>query len=249
MNVNEFSALLNQVGEICIKVAQALAPPAPVVPVAATSVNLQLAPWGIVTVDPDPMDVAAEKEAADFKAYQEKKNTPMPASDEEAVALLKSTPVPPSPAADVPVPSPPAADVPVPPPPAPAAEVDSSGLPWDKRIHATTKTKKVDGTWKALRGVDKALIASVTAELRAANPKAPEASQADKNVVFMQLMQKVTGLTTPPAGSTVPKVTIEAITAVAVKHGAANIPALLQGPIETINAVMAEVEALCLTLA
>ena len=33
----------------------------------------------------------------------------------------------------------------------PTAEVDSAGNPWDARIHATTKTKKADGTWKAAR--------------------------------------------------------------------------------------------------
>ena len=132
-----------------------------------------------------------------------------------------------------------------------AAETDASGMPWDARIHAGTKTKKQDGNWKARKGVEKKYFASVVAEIRpavAATPPSGGASQADKNVVFMNLMQKVTGLTTPPAGTTVPKVTIEAITAIVVKHGAANIPALLQGPIETINAVAKEVDTLCLTL-
>ena len=47
-------------------------------------------------------------------------------------------------------------------------ETDSSGLPWDGRIHAATKTKKVDGTWKAKKGADAAVIAQVEAELRQA---------------------------------------------------------------------------------
>ena len=46
--------------------------------------------------------------------------------------------------------------------------LDSAGLPWDARIHASTRTKlKADGRWKQKRGVDAALVASVEAELRA----------------------------------------------------------------------------------
>jgi hypothetical protein len=45
-------------------------------------------------------------------------------------------------------------------------EVDATGLPWDQRIHAGTKTKKADGTWTARRGVEPATVAVVTAELR-----------------------------------------------------------------------------------
>ena len=64
-----------------------------------------------------------------------------------------------------------------PPVPAPAPTVtpapnvvllDSEGLPWDKRIHASTRTKRVgDDTWKLMKGVDKALVEQVKAELRA----------------------------------------------------------------------------------
>lgn len=61
------------------------------------------------------------------------------------------------------VPAPPATDVP--PPPA-TTELDSAGIPWDARIHATTKTKCKDLTWKNKPGVDPALLAAVTAELK-----------------------------------------------------------------------------------
>ena len=47
-------------------------------------------------------------------------------------------------------------------------KVDGEGLPWDKRIHASTKTfRQSDNTWKLLKGIDPALVASVKAELRA----------------------------------------------------------------------------------
>ncbi len=47
-------------------------------------------------------------------------------------------------------------------------ELDSSGLPWDARIHASTKSKKKDGTWTALRGLnDDGKVKQIEAELRA----------------------------------------------------------------------------------
>lgn len=48
-----------------------------------------------------------------------------------------------------------------------APDVDSRGLPWDERIHAGTKATNADGSWRNKRGVDKALLDAVEAELRA----------------------------------------------------------------------------------
>src|SRR6186713_168224 len=87
------------------------------------------------------------------------------------VPAAGSASVPPAP----PVPSPPVPPVP-PAPPAPAApagptnpvELDKNGLPWDERIHAGTKAKNADGSWRQRRGLnDEALIKRVEAELRA----------------------------------------------------------------------------------
>jgi len=161
-------------------------------------------------------------------------------------------PMPPAP------PVPDAPDVPSP-PPAPQSTVDSSGLPWDARIHSETKNTKVNGEWKLKRKVDKALVASVIVELRAGNP--PPATpvtktvdvkdtsrQAEKNVLFQNLMQKITGMITPPAEGGEAKTSLDVFNTIAVKHGAANLPALLQMRFETINTVSQEVDALCLTL-
>lgn len=53
-------------------------------------------------------------------------------------------------------------------------ELDSSGLPYDARIHSSTRARNNDQTWRNKRGVDKDLLASVTAELRAsAAPAGP----------------------------------------------------------------------------
>lgn len=68
-----------------------------------------------------------------------------------------------------------------PPPPAPTpvppvetvapdtALVDKEGLPWDSRIHSSSKALVADGTWRLRRGVDAVQVAEVKDELRAAN--------------------------------------------------------------------------------
>jgi len=72
------------------------------------------------------------------------------------------------------------------PPPAPEApapakdeqELDVKGRPWDKRIHASSKAKVKDGTWRYKRGVKEELIRQVEAEL--ANAKSgPEAVEVE----------------------------------------------------------------------
>jgi hypothetical protein len=90
--------------------------------------------------------------------------------------------------APVSVPAPPAptpASV-EPAPTAPAAQtshvngvdLDKHGLPWDGRIHASTKRKNADGSWTSKRGVDSALITQVEAELRQVMGAAPAAPLA-----------------------------------------------------------------------
>ena len=65
----------------------------------------------------------------------------------------------------------------LPPAYAPAAaappDLDSTGLPYDARIHNKSRTKKQDGTWKLAKGIDPALAAGITAELRAQFPAPP----------------------------------------------------------------------------
>lgn len=113
-------------------------------------------------------------------------------------------PLPPSPTNDPafpPEPTAEAAGTPVNEPPAApeATEVDKNGLPWDHRIHASTKTKKADGTWKNKRGVDPAVLQQVTAELKGAMsaPPAPETT------------------TPPPAGDVDPSTRITTFAALA----------------------------------
>lgn len=65
--------------------------------------------------------------------------------------------------------------------PAGGVELDSAGLPWDERIHASTKTKIANGQWKSKRGLnDPAFVKRVEDELRgvasAPTPPAPPAA-------------------------------------------------------------------------
>ncbi len=58
-------------------------------------------------------------------------------------------------------------------------ELDKDGLPWDERIHSSSKKKKNDGTWVRRKGVDKDSIPAIEAELKASVagtlPTTPEA--------------------------------------------------------------------------
>ena len=45
-------------------------------------------------------------------------------------------------------------------------ELDKMGLPWDNRIHAESKGKIADGTWRKKRNLDPTMLAQVEAELR-----------------------------------------------------------------------------------
>ena len=50
----------------------------------------------------------------------------------------------------------------------PGVQVDKRGLPWDARIHASSKAiNQTDGLWRAKRGIDPAIVPGVEEELRA----------------------------------------------------------------------------------
>ena len=48
---------------------------------------------------------------------------------------------------------------------APGIEVDSAGMPWDHRIHASSRAKVADGTWRQRRNLDPNVLAQVQAEM------------------------------------------------------------------------------------
>lgn len=58
------------------------------------------------------------------------------------------------------------------------AELDNEGMPWDERIHASTKTKTAKGIWTKRKGVDDATRDAVVAELRQQYPADESADEA-----------------------------------------------------------------------
>jgi len=51
------------------------------------------------------------------------------------------------------------------------AEFDSTGLPWDERIHSGNKTKSPSGEWRTKKGADKNMVKAIELELRAKYPE------------------------------------------------------------------------------
>lgn len=49
----------------------------------------------------------------------------------------------------------------------PTIELDINGLPWDERIHSSSKNKNADGSWRGRKGVPPPTITKVKAELLA----------------------------------------------------------------------------------
>lgn len=64
-----------------------------------------------------------------------------------------------------------------------AEGLDAAGLPWDARIHASSKAKTVDGYWRARRGVDESLVSQVEAELKGKSAIVETAPSAVPQVV------------------------------------------------------------------
>lgn len=114
------------------------------------------------------------------------------------------TPAPPAPAGPVLVPSPPAA----------VPSVDKSGLPWDERIHASSRSFTADGYWRKKRGVSDGLVTEVETQLRSLmalpSPPASGATQPTQATVSSVPIPPApiaqTTVPAPPAASAAPSV-------------------------------------------
>lgn len=87
--------------------------------------------------------------------------------------------------------------------PAVADHLDKNGLPWDERIHASSHSKTVDGSWRMKRGVDDALVAEVEGGLKAlmsipAPPAPVEPSTQESARLFSAAMHGETVDVVPP---------------------------------------------------
>jgi hypothetical protein len=92
---------------------------------------------------------------------------PLPAATpqtlpQQSPAATNASPPPPPPPAPVPAAASDAA------PTTSVVQTDKSGLPWDGRIHAGTKTMTAKGMWTRRRGVEDDVVAQVEQQLRAA---------------------------------------------------------------------------------
>jgi len=169
-----------------------------------------------------------------------------PAPSTAAADLFPSAPaVPQAGAASVPpVPAPPVPSAPVPPAPsAPApqtspavgAELDKDGLPWDARIHSSSKEKNKDGTWRQRRNLADGEKERVEQELRAimaipvggmtlplAQPAATPPVPQPPNPPIPAPPAPVNSA--PITSTTEPPVTPGASTAAATSDAAANVP-------------------------
>jgi len=110
-----------------------------------------------------------------------------------------------------------------------ATDLDSAGQSWDARVHASSRAKNTDGTWRKRRGVAEA-------------PPAPAEQTAwpfppPTDMTFAQLMAKLTAAVTKGI------LTPERINAACVKNGAASVVGLQTNP-EAIPAVWADLVAL-----
>lgn len=94
--------------------------------------------------------------------------------------------------------------------------LDKEGLPWDGRIHASTKTFIADGSWKLRRGVDPAEVEKVKVQLKelmavptvtigsASHVPTPIMPTVDPTITMRQLTEIVppisgpVGIPTPP---------------------------------------------------
>lgn len=74
--------------------------------------------------------------------------------------------------------------------------LDSQGIPWDARIHASTKTKLQDGSWKIRRNLDPKIVAEVLDEL-----KGRKGEPVQSDVPPPPVAQAATVVAPPPAAA------------------------------------------------
>ena len=149
---------------------------------------------------------------------------------------------------------------------------DGEGLPWDRRIHSSSKAINADGRWRIARNVDPELIDSVKAELRAL-VAAPVVAESAAVVPPPPVIDAVAEVPPPPAdpvvvappppAATTPdlnamfttllrdagqavvaqRITSADLTGICVKHGVANV-GLLAARKDLVPQIDAEFRAL-----
>ena len=89
-------------------------------------------------------------------------------------------------------------------------DLDAKGMPWDNRIHAESKGKIADGTWRKKRNLDPTLLATVEAELRqlmgapGVTPLAPAVPAPPPTAPIAPVVVSAPQVTAPPAPAVAP---------------------------------------------
>lgn len=136
-----------------------------------------------------------------------------------------------------------------PPPSAGPVQLDAAGLPWDERIHSSSKALVAGGVWRQRRNLDKSILASVEAELRLVYP-APASLTVGTPPVPVAPIEAI--IPPPPANVPLPPsvphsftelmplitegvakgtLTAESVAAACVAAGVENLPALSGAPL------------------
>lgn len=181
-------------------------------PAAGAPNRLDVAQPEYVAPTPPPPTVpvsAAPVTAAD--AFRPK--SPAPAPDALSTAAAVAPPTAPAapmptltnsaPAPVPPAPMPASVAPPVAPPipaPAPSAGVmvDAQGLPWDARIHSSSKECVADGSWRKRRNTAPELVTAVEAELRATMSAPAVTSPSLGSVLAAVLPAELSAALVPP---------------------------------------------------
>ena len=137
------------------------------------------------------------------------------------------------------------ASIPEPPPvipvPPQSVELDCHGLPWDRRIHARTRTKNKDGSWKRLRGLSNTIVDKIESQLKSVQdlPPVPVLPSEEQIAApgFADMMSLITGA--------ISKKTLERhdIMKVLDRHGIPSIPIAATRP-DLIPAIILELKEL-----
>lgn len=129
--------------------------------------------------------------------------------------------------------------------------LDKHGLPWDERIHTSSKAANADGSWRRKRGVDDATVTKVEGELRAlmsiptpapvaevAPPPPPAAVPAPPATAmsFVEFLQKTTKL----IGAK--KIAMEQVNAIVSNAGVESLSSLQSRP-DLLPVILASINA------
>lgn len=131
---------------------------------ALQALTAALSASAVVRPSPAPSEQPAPSVAPFTAAAAPLPTAPVEQPDTSPAPTIAFAPAAPT----APSPAPTAAPLTAPPAGSGDGERDSKGMPWDGRIHASTKAKVADGSWRYKRGVEDATVAQVEGELRAA---------------------------------------------------------------------------------